>query len=136
MGENPNNIPFNYVISHEKKLKRQSHKLLNIRHLNLPTFRVYLHRNTRESAIFGKKEEQQQKKNLQNSSCYLFPRARLQDTERKSMWSWAQMLQWWVRFTFQNIQIRLQIGHHIIKSIMGRMYVLATSALCCNSEKA
>lgn len=73
MGENPNNIPFNYVISHEKKLKRQSHKLVNIRHLNFSTFRVYLHRNTRESAVFGKKEEQQQKKIFKTAPAICFP---------------------------------------------------------------
>jgi len=82
-GDKPKNMPFNYVISHEKKLRRQSHKLLNIRHLNFPTFRVHLHKNTWESAVFGKKEQQQQQ-NLPNNFCYLFPRARLQDRHKEA----------------------------------------------------
>lgn len=132
--ENPKYIPFNYVISHQK-IRRQSHKLLNRRHLNFPTFGVHLHKNICESAVFGKKEEKEQKKNLQNNLCYLFPRARLRDTQRNSIYSWAQV-QWWARFALQNIQIRLQVGHRIIKTIIGRMYILVTSALCCNSKKA
>lgn len=66
-----------------KESQRQSHKLLNIGHLNFSTFGVLIHINPCESAILGKKEERQHK-NLQNNSCYLFPRARLPDMHKGS----------------------------------------------------
>lgn len=71
--ENPKYIPFNYVISHQKKIRRQSHKLLSRRHLNFPTFGVHLHKNICESAIFGKKEEKEQKKIFKTTCAICFP---------------------------------------------------------------
>lgn len=81
-GENLKNTSFNDVISHEKKLRRQLHVLLNTA-FELLHLWVHGHKSSGESAIFGKKEEHHHK-NLQNNFCNLLPRARLQDTDRET----------------------------------------------------
>lgn len=125
--------PFNHLISHKRKVRTQPHKSLSIRHLNLPTFGVHLHKNT-ACCLWKERTTTTAPKSLRNHFCYLFPRARLQVTHEETQCEG---------------ELRCCSGGHGSHSRTHRSEyrlgtaiehcrknVLAAPALCCDSEKA